>query len=207
MGEQNKSIDEQIAVLQNAYNPHGIAFSTSPANRTWTINATWVQDSNAVETFKPEFKRKLHKGDFRTVNLYIVKNLGPYGTCPLAMAQAQVAKPDKELLDGCLVRTDTLPGSAIEMVNGGKTAVHEIGHWFGLWHPYENHGLVDGPNGPSGCLSNNDEVDDTPAMKDRVENCDSPKDTCPKQPGNDPLDNYMGNCPDRFMTTFTPGQV
>lgn len=38
------------------------------------------------------------------------------------------------------------------------------------------------------------------------ENCE-PVDTCPNQPGNDPIDNFMSYSPDKCQNRFTPGQL
>lgn len=40
------------------------------------------------------------------------------------------------MLDGVMVSVGTLPGSWYGGYNLGNNAVHEIGHWLGLSHPF-----------------------------------------------------------------------
>lgn len=65
--------------------------------------------------------------------------------------------------------------------NSGKTATHEVGHWFGLFHVFEG----------ESCEGDGDFVDDTPAMLGPTKGCPIGKDTCPEQEDLDPIHNYM----------------
>jgi hypothetical protein len=71
---------------------------------------------------------------------------------------------------------------------------HEVGHWLGLGHTFAD-----------GCAGLGDAVADTPRHVLSSSNECGPADSCPDDPGQDPLDNFMGYtlCQDRF----TPGQV
>ncbi|XP_020609819.1 extracellular metalloprotease MGG_08041-like [Orbicella faveolata] len=82
--------------------------------------------------------------------------------------------------------------------NLGDNAVHEIGHYFGLFHVCEG-----------GCTEDeDDEVADTPRCADYTYICtDQPVDTCKFQSGLDPIHNYMGFMEDACMYEFTPGQI
>eukprot|EP01114_Cavostelium_apophysatum_P000622 TRINITY_DN1056_c0_g1_i1.p1 TRINITY_DN1056_c0_g1~~TRINITY_DN1056_c0_g1_i1.p1 ORF type:complete len:704 (+),score=75.07 TRINITY_DN1056_c0_g1_i1:35-2146(+) len=75
------------------------------------------------------------------------------------------------------------------------TIVHESGHWMGLYHTHQ-----------SGC-GTGDRVADTPAETGSHDHCYylQNTDSCPNDPGYDPVDNLMsyGGC--RFK--FTPGQI
>jgi len=87
--------------------------------------------------------------------------------------------------------------------NGGKTAVHEIGHYFNLAHPW-------GPNNtgnPTCTLSDN--CADTPPTSDPTFGCPSPPvlNTCsPSAPGV-MWQNFMDYADDACMTLFTQNQA
>jgi hypothetical protein len=90
-------------------------------------------------------------------------------------------------------------GTATDPFNGGKSAVHEIGHWLNLLHIWgDDNGGCDG----------SDNVDDTP-------NCANmnfgkptfPTITCENGPTGDMFMNYMDYTDDSAMYMFTPGQV
>jgi hypothetical protein len=100
-------------------------------------------------------------------------------------------------LDGLVVLNDSLPGGSAAPYNEGDTATHEIGHWLGLFHTFEN-----------GCTAPGDEVDDTPyqADGDNIFFCDETLDTCP-QPGTDPVHNFMSYGDDPCLDMFTQGQA
>ena len=77
-----------------------------------------------------------------------------------------------------------------------KTMPHECGHYFGLLHTFEG-----------GC-SGGDQVDDTPDQDDgdNIYLCNDNLDTCPNDPGNDPVHNIMNYASDACVNEFTPGQ-
>lgn len=100
-------------------------------------------------------------------------------------------------MDGCTVDAQTVPGGNRKDANLGKTTTHEVGYWFGLYHTFYG-----------GC-DFGDSVDDTPAQAEAGSpeiGCAEPRDTCPDQPGNDPMFNYMDYTGDACYREFTPGQ-
>jgi len=85
--------------------------------------------------------------------------------------------------------------------NRGRTATHEVGHWFGLWHIW----------GDANC--GNDFVSDTPVSQDANYGCPAyPSISCNNgannnTAGGDMHMNYMDYTDDRCMYMFTQGQV
>jgi hypothetical protein len=126
-----------------------------------------------------EMKRALRKGDYSTLNIYLQDDLGGnLGYCyfPTTAPQGSTAF----IRDGCSVLASSVPGGSAAGFNLGKTAVHEAGHWFGLFHTFQG-----------GCSSSNDGVSDTPAQSGPSSGCPTGRDSCPSLSGLDPIHNYM----------------
>jgi len=201
-------------VIKTHYTPTGITFNHNKAMTKWYVNSSWAGDSTNFD----EMKATLHVGDYKTINLYI-RNITDEeygGTCshPWLTKKDIPDKTRRLALDGCVVATFSLPNSYHPFMNQGKTAVHEMGHWFGLWHPFENGGIWDGPNRPDACrLSNpDDNVTDTPKMLMAgvglcVETQNSCREPAGQPPIYDPVHNYMTYSSDACLDRFSDGQV
>ncbi|PCJ66293.1 MAG: hypothetical protein COA58_05830 [Bacteroidetes bacterium] len=84
----------------------------------------------------------------------------------------------------------------------GRTLTHEIGHWLGLYHPFQG-----------GCTSNNnwtDRVSDTPPVKESSFGCTASQNpnTCSNDFPNeiDNVENFMDYANGSCMNMFTNGQ-
>ncbi|KAK0654800.1 hypothetical protein B0T16DRAFT_316523 [Cercophora newfieldiana] len=208
-------VDTQMDIIHNLFQPYGITFQHDPSMRKWVVNASWAGPSR--DNFN-EMKEALHKGDYRAINLYIrnitVESYG--GSCTNPWTHEEVNKtpfPSRLLRDGCVINTATLSGSGHAYMDQGKTAVHEIGHWFGLFHTYEDQGVRDGFNPPNPCWVGNpdDDVLDTPKCKGvAAGQCNKKQNTCPEPAGAEPVydavDNYMSESSDACYERFTEGQ-
>ncbi|TDD80949.1 zinc metalloprotease [Actinomadura darangshiensis] len=184
-------IKRQISTLNASYGGRNGGANTRVSFKLKTVsrtdNAAWFSDPERYEgTYKP----KLHKGGKGTLNLYsayIGGDLLGWSTFPWKY------KSDPKM-DGVTVHYASMPGGSIEHFNKGFSATHEVGHWLGLYHTFQD-----------GCTGKGDRVSDTPAERDPTNGCPSGKDTCPAQ-GNDPVHNYMDYSYDTCMTSFTAGQ-
>ncbi|KAF5131224.1 Extracellular metalloprotease [Metarhizium anisopliae] len=124
-----------------------------------------------------------HKGDNRHLNIYYGKNpLGATNSRAVSTTPDDlVGQPLGLEMDGIMIPAYWLYGDR------KQTVVHEVGHWFGLLHTFNDD-----------CNGNGDEIDDTPAHADASEGCSAmpPLDTCPGKPGNDPVHNPMNYIPE-----------
>lgn len=125
-------------------------------------------------------KQALRQGSYRDLNLYFLSDMpdGLLGFCYFPVADPST---NDRTIDGCMNLADSLPGGSAENYNLGMTAVHETGHWFGLYHTFQG----------SACTGAGDSVADTPMQKTPTTGCPSSQDSCPNQPGLDSIHNYM----------------
>jgi hypothetical protein len=136
-------------------------------------------------------KKALRKGGRRTLNLYTAA----VGSDMLGFAAFPQWYGGNPVADGVVVDHRTMPGGSFRHFDRGHTAVHEVGHWLGLFHTFEN-----------GCETPGDGVSDTPYEARPAEGCPRSRDTCGR-PGRDPVRNFMNYASDRCMYEFTPGQA
>ena len=95
--------------------------------------------------------------------------------------------------DGCIIALQTIPeynesDPIFNCCDRGLTAVHEVGHWFGLLHVFQQDGW--GFAERKRCEGNGDFVDDTPPQLYPTQGCPAYKDTC-EGGGKDSVHNYM----------------
>jgi hypothetical protein len=182
-------LDEQLTVMNGCFASHAISFTRASTSRT--DNAVWhrmTMGSPAERAAKTTLGKERHK----SLNFYtagIGAGLLGWATFPSDLA----GDPD---IDGVVMLFSTLPNGATSPYNLGMTAVHEVGHWLGLYHTFEG-----------GCLPPGDEVSDTPAeASPNFGPADPNRDTCPG-PGKDPTTNYMDYTDDADMNNFTPEEI
>jgi hypothetical protein len=81
----------------------------------------------------------------------------------------------------------------------GRTATHEIGHYLGLWHTFDN-----GCGSASNCYSSGDAICDTNRQSQPTYGCPGSPSSCSSP---DPFRNYMDYTNDICMWEFTPEQI
>ncbi len=186
------AVHRQIAVLNASFGGRtggadtGFRFTLQGIDRT--NDASWYHHPDEKER---DMKSRLHRGDGGTLNLYSAD----LGEQLLGWATFPWRYRDHESLDGVVVHVDSLAGGSIEHYDRGYSATHEIGHWLGLFHTFQD-----------GCAKRGDRVADTPPEREPGHGCPpAGRDTCTAS-GMDPIHNFMDYSYDTCMTQFTHGQ-
>jgi hypothetical protein len=198
-GEQGKvtekRIDAQVAVLNAAYEPYQITFKK--ADLQYHDKPEWFHMTYGGPSERAA-KVALHADTSKNLNFYTAElggGLLGWATFPSDLA----GDPD---MDGVVCLHTSLPDEnggpnpEGDPYNIGDTGTHEIGHWLGLFHTFQD-----------GCVAPGDEVADTPAEASPAFGCPpAGRDTCPA-PGVDPIRNFMDYVDDSCMDEFTAGQM
>ncbi|ADU50079.1 zinc metalloprotease [Intrasporangium calvum] len=159
----------------------GFTFTLAGVDRYY--NNQWHKDRQSTQ-----YRAKTRQGGADALNIWLVD----FGYLGIATFPWDYSKNPS--IDGIRVHWDSLPGGSIANYNQGKTATHEAGHWFGLYHTFQG-----------GCTATNDEVADTPAQGSSTSGCPEGRDSC-SLPGLDPIHNYMDYSYDACYNQFTPDQ-
>ncbi|KAL2863607.1 zinc metalloprotease [Aspergillus lucknowensis] len=204
----------QLSSLQEAYRNATITYRLEGVTRQ--TNDKWARNEEELA-----MKDALRKGSYRTLNVYFQTDLqAPTGSgnrarqldlseqlatsvlgfCTLPDPSINVTSPRSSYVrDGCNVLANTMPGGSLTHYNRGGTAIHEIGHWNGLLHTFEGESCSPENEG--------DYIDDTPQESLPTDGCPALKDSCPDNPGADPIHNFMDYSSDECYERFTPSQV
>jgi hypothetical protein len=191
----NRQIKAQMALLNSAYAPANIQFQI--ANVNLHENAAWFRHEPGTNT-EIEMKTELGKDPMRSLNIYTAEpasGLLGYATFPWWLW-------NNPQLDGVVLHHASLPKASRPWVNQpwpfdlGMTAIHEVGHWAGLYHTFQ--GSCDAPG---------DDIDDTPYEASPAAGCPlNQPSVCPGESGFNPVENYMDYSDDACMKEFTPMQ-
>ncbi len=189
------TVASQIMVLNQTFGGwfggDDTGFEFRLAGITRSVNDVWFEQ----ETFAAEVEMKaaLRQGDTADLNIYSTSGGGYLGW---AYYPSITASNQYGILDGVVLHYGSLPGGSVPNYNLGYTATHEVGHYLGLAHTFEQ-----------GCQGHGDYVDDTPYEAVPTSGCPEGKDTCTRGAGPDPIHNYMDYSYDRCYTEFTAGQT
>lgn len=179
--------------MNTAYEVTGYSFNL--VDTDFTTNDEWAAAEYGSNT-EAEMKKALKQGSYADLNLYFLSDLGG-GLLGFCYFPQEEPTSEDIALDGCVNLADSLPGGAATNYDLGITAVHETGHWFGLFHVFQG----------ESCTGDGDFIADTPAQKIATSGCPAQQDSCPNQQGLDSIHNFMDYSYDECLYEFTDDQV
>ena len=180
-------IENSISKINQEYNPHNIFFTldtvTYHQNDNWWGTFTGSnQDSNEEEMRSSTYIDPAHYYNIWSTDL------SGTGACAWNYFPNS---GENSYWQGTTTDVDCIGGNS-------TTLVHELGHYFYLFHTFQN-----------GCSSPGDAVEDTPRHTDVDGDypCNSNLDTCPDHDGLDPIHNFMNYTPDACHSELSDGQI
>lgn len=183
----DSQVRAQMDVLNKAFSGTGWSFNLVSTDRT--VNPSWyVMEPNS--TAESEAKAALRQGTADDLNIY---SANPGGGL-LGWATFPSNYASNPLRDGVVILWESIPNGGAAPYDEGDTAVHEVGHWMGLYHTFQG-----------GCSKSGDYVSDTPSERSAAYGCPAGRDTC-NSTGADPIENYMDYTDDACMFEFSAGQ-
>ncbi len=151
--------------------------------------------------YASQMKKSLHKGTLTGLNIDFFPHLTKAGLLGIAKIPSLITG-NKDLdfdLDGVVVDSYTMPGANLGdatwrdgRVRLGKTATHEVGHWMGLFHPWQG----------GDCFHDGDYVFDTLIQDRENTDCDpaSIHDSCKNLQGLDSA--YLTAWPSELLACY-----
>ena len=103
------------------------------AGTTATDKGAWYTGIYIDSTNEINMKKALRKGGMETLNVYVSK----LGDDFLGWAEFPSSNPNV-VLDGVVLLNDSMPGGSLAPYNEGDTLTHEVGHWLGLYHTFQD---------------------------------------------------------------------
>ncbi len=187
-------IADQMTVLNESFSGltggSNTRFRFNHVSTSRTMNDAWFAAGPGSRAER-EMKEALRVGGAADLNFYTNDGGGYLGWATFPWNYSS-----DPLMDGIVCLYSTLPGGGAVPYDEGDTGTHEIGHWIGLYHTFQG-----------GCNGSGDYVTDTAAERDPAYGCPAGRDSCKRQAGVDPIENFMDYTDDFCMYMFTNGQA
>ena len=188
----DRQLKAQVALLNRAYAPANLQFKIVDVNLHENDAWFYHEPGTAAEA---EMKTALGKDTAGSLNIYTAEPGGGllgYATFPWWYN-------DTPHLDGVVLHHASLPEASNPRTwpyDLGLTAVHEVGHWAGLYHTFQG-----------GCEAPGDDIADTAFEVNAATGCPLQQPSaCPGETRFDPVENYMDYSDDACMKHLTPIQ-
>ena len=156
---------------------------------TFSNNTTWFNDSGS-------YWNSLAWDPANYLNVYTNTAGGYLGYVPFYPQEGGVGSNADRVVVFWMVWGDDAPCGDCQY-NLGRTLTHEVGHYLGLYHVFDN------GCGSSNCSTTGDRICDTNPQAEETWGCSSAN-SCGSS---DNIDNYMDYSDDLCMEEFTPNQT
>lgn len=188
------TINASVSALNDHYSGIGVNFTLDHVD--YSQNTTWFIETDPIyKTVELEMKSALRVGDVATLNIYTVGFGTSHNNELLGFATFPWWYANSTIDDGVVILHSTVPGGSKLHYDEGKTLTHEVGHWLGLYHPFQG-----------GCYGDGDFVSDTAPQVKPSYGCPVSQDSCIGG-GPDNIHNFMDYSYDSCLDSFTPGQA
>jgi hypothetical protein len=195
----NTLIFEQMKVLNAAFADAGVTFSLRAEDIDRRANAKWL----AMTKGSPDegaAGSTMRKGDVRALNIYSAYP-GGFGSAAQIVGWGGYPPEPGQIgfdlaRDHVVIPFDRLPNAGGYANVLGYILVHEVAHWFGVFHTFEH-----------GCDAPGDLVKETTPEKDAARGCPHNQQSC-RLGNDDPITNLMDYTDDDCkILEFEPTQI